>query len=414
MSDDRKSKEELLAELGALRRKVAELESSTIDHQRVERTFQKEARASEVALKKSEATAQALLESASDGILLVNGSGRILLVNAAGERMFGYARGDLVGAELELLLPPRVRGAHVEHRTGYFNEPRVRPMGMGRELWGRRRDGSEFPVEISLSYVESEDGVVAMAFITDITERKRVEAQLLRQREVLFQSEKLAALGRLAAGVAHEINNPLSIIGSRIEVMLLDAEDQSLPDSLLEDLRVLHRNTQRAGRIAYNLRSFARQSPGERTPVSLNAVVDETLLLMEKPLATDGIEIAISLDRTLPAIMGDSNELHQVLLNLLTNAREAMAGRGTLRIETGWAERPRHLRVVVTDTGPGISPEDLPNIFDPFFTTKPDGTGLGLSLTYGIIHDHQGTIDVHSEPGRGTTFILTFPAPGHD
>jgi PAS domain S-box-containing protein len=414
MSDGRKSKSELLAELAILRRKVAKLESGATDHQHAEPAFQREAYHCEAALEKSEAMAQALLESSSDGILLVNGRGRIILVNAAAQRMFGYTREELVGAELELLLPQRARDAHVEHRTDYFGEPRVRPMGIGLDLRGRRRDGNEFPVEISLSYVESADGVIAMGFITDITERKRVEAQLLRQREVLFQSEKLAALGRLAAGVAHEINNPLAIISSRIEVMLLEAEEQGLPASLVTDLQVLHRNTARAGRIAYSLRSFARQSPGERAPVDLNAVVDETLLLMEKSLTTDGIEVATSLDRTLPSILGDENELHQVLVNLLTNAREAMAGCGAIRIETGWSERSGHLRLKVTDTGPGIPAQDLANIFDPFFTTKPDGTGLGLSLSYGIIQDHQGTVDVQSEPGRGTTFILTFPTPGSD
>jgi C4-dicarboxylate-specific signal transduction histidine kinase len=286
-------------------------------------------------------------------------------------------------------------------------------MGIGLGLSGRRRDGSEFPVEISLSYVESEDGVVAMAFVTDITQRKQAEAQLQRQREVLFQSEKLAALGRLAAGVAHEMNNPLSIVSSRIELMLLDAKEQHLPSAVLEDLQVLHRNTQRVARIARNLRSFARQSPGARELVNLNAVVDEALLLMQKALTTDGIQVTISLDPTLPPILGDADALHQVLLNLLSNAREAMAGRGEIRIETGPSEPAGRLRLVVRDTGPGISPEDFPNIFDPFFTTKADGTGLGLSLVYGIIQDHGGTIDVQSAPGTGTVFVLSFPvAPG--
>jgi PAS domain S-box-containing protein len=408
--DEEQSRQPLAEEVRDLRRRVRELESLAIDHERAQQALQKEARVSEAALRKSEATARALLESASDGIVIVNAVGRITLANAAALRMFGYSRDELVGADLEVLLPAPARTAHAAHRDRYFAAPRVRPMGIGLDLSGRRRDGTEFPVEISLSYVESDEGVVAMAFITDITERKRVEAQLLKQREVLFQSEKLAAIGRLAAGVAHEMNNPLGIITSRIEVMLLEAEGQAVPPSMLEDLQVLHRNAQRAAGIARSLRSFARQSPRERAPVDLNAVVAETLLLIQKPLAVDGIQVTTSLDAALPMILGDADALHQVLLNLLTNAREAIAGRGEIRIGTGPAERAGHVRMVVEDTGPGIAAKDLPNIFDPFFTTKPDGTGLGLSLSYGIIQDHGGTVDVESAPGRGTTFVLTFPA----
>jgi len=407
--DDARSRKELIAQLEACERRVRELESLAIDHQQAEAVFRKEARVSEAALRESRDTARALLESASDGIVIVNSAGRITLVNAAAERMFGYLRAELIGAELEMLLPETARARHVAHRDLYFPEPRVRPMGIGLDLSGRRRDGTEFPVEISLSYVASDEGVLAMAFVTDITERKRVEAQLVRQREVLFQSEKLAAVGRLAAGVAHEMNNPLGILSSRIEVMLLEADPQTMPASVREDLQVLHRNAQRAAGIAKSLRSFARQLPRERAPVNLNTVVVETLLLIQKPLATEGIDISTSLDAALPMILGDGDALHQVLLNLLTNAREAIAGRGEIRIETAPSERPGWVRMVVADTGPGILPENLPNIFDPFFTTKPDGTGLGLSLSYGIIQDHGGTVDVQSSPGRGTTFVLTFP-----
>jgi PAS domain S-box-containing protein len=411
VEDSTKTREQLLDEVRSLRRLIATLETAAVEQRQTELRLLKEAQVSDAALKKSEATGQALLESASEGIVLVNASGRITLVNAAAERMFGYDHDGLLGQPLEILLPDRVRGVHGEHRARYFAGPRVRPMGTGLDLAGQRRDGSEFPVEISLSYVETSEGMTAMALVTDITERKRVEAELQRQRDTLYQTEKLAALGTLSAGIAHEMNNPLGIITSRIEVMLLDAEEQNLPTQVLEDLQVLHRATQRVARIATNLRSFARQTPREHTRVDLNAVVAETLLLMQKPLEVDGITLITSLDPGLGPILGDANTLQQVLLNLVTNAREAMAsGGGEIRIETRVvAERPGWMRVVIRDTGPGISPEELSKVFDPFYTTKRTGTGLGLSVSYGIIQDHHGTVDVQSVPGKGTTFILAFP-----
>ncbi len=395
------SRQALIEQVRSLERRVAELEILAVDEAREVEGLKSESRGWQAALQDSEATTRALFDSASDGILLVAQSGRIVLANVGAERMFGYTRDELVGSELEMLLPEKARSGHVEHRHRYFAEPRVRPMGIGLDLAGRRRDGSEFPLEISLSYVEAKDGVLAVAFVIDITERKRVEAQLQQQQEVLFQNEKLAALGRFAAGVAHELNNPLGIISSRIELMLLEAADLQLPPSVVSDLEVLHRNTQRAAQIARSLRSFARPAAAEFVPVSLNAVVQETLLLMERPLITDGIHVAVDLDPSLPPILGDASTLHQVLVNLLANAREAMAGHGEIRIQSARDERQDQVRLVVADSGPGISPEEVPNIFDPFFTTKTDGTGLGLSLSHGIVQAHQGTIDVQSTVGGG-------------
>lgn len=246
----------------------------------------------------------------------------------------------------------------------------------------------------------------AAVLIEDITETVGLERSAR-------QAEKLAALGTLSAGLAHELNNPIGIISSRIELMLQEAGEHGLPGRVREDLGVLHRHAQRVARIARGLLTFARQSPGDWKSLDLNHVVEETLLLLERQVTKEGITVRRSLAPDLPPMEGDPNALQQVVLNLLTNARDAMDHGGEIRIETGSAPgRPGWLRLVVADNGPGIPLEHLPKIFDPFYTTKTDGTGLGLSVSYGIVREHEGTIDVQSQPGKGTTFILTFPALG--
>ena len=242
----------------------------------------------------------------------------------------------------------------------------------------------------------------AVLLIEDITQRVGLE-------RVARQSEKLAALGTLAAGLAHELNNPIGIISSRAELMLLEGESAPLPPEVAEDLRVIHRHAQRVARIAQGLLSFSRNSPGERGRVDLNQVVDETLLLAEKMIVKDGVMLRRALAPGLPPIWGDANALQQVVMNLVTNARDAVKGGGEISIETSIvSERSDGVQLIVQDTGPGIPPEILPKIFDPFFTTKAEGTGLGLSISYGIVREHQGTVDVQSAPGKGTTFVLTF------
>ena len=243
----------------------------------------------------------------------------------------------------------------------------------------------------------------AVLLLEDTTEKVGLERSAR-------QAEKLAALGTLSAGLAHELNNPVGIISSRIDLMLQEAEELGLPPQVRQDLEVLHRHSQRVSRIARGLLSFARQSPGDRGLLDLNRVVEDTMLLLEKQVSKEGITVRRSLARDLPPMQGDPNALQQVVLNLLTNARDAMRDGGEIRIETGTvAGRPGWLRLVVADNGPGIPPAPLPRIFDPFYTTKAQGTGLGLSVSYGIVREHQGTIDVQSQPGKGTTFTLTFP-----
>ena len=243
-----------------------------------------------------------------------------------------------------------------------------------------------------------------MAFVTDISGRIEQDRQM---RHV----EKLAALGSMAAGIAHELNNPVGIILSRLEVMLLEGEEQHLAPESVADLQVLHRHAQRLGHIAQSLLSFGRQRQLDHDAVDLAEIVEDALLFAGKHLSREGIHVLTTLDPGLPRVWGDATALEQVLMNLLLNARDAMPTGGTLRIETSLAPGPSGggIRLVVSDTGCGMPPDVLARLAEPFFTTKPAGTGLGLSVSFRIIREHGAEVDVQSEPGRGTTFTVAFP-----
>jgi PAS domain S-box-containing protein len=353
----------------------------------------------EDALRRNEAQARAILEAAGQAILIVDERGTILSVNRQAELMFGSSRERLIGVPVETLLPERLRDRHIAHRATYFRDPHIRPMGRGLDLLARRADGTEFSVEISLSYVETDEGLRALAFVTDITQRKALE-------RATRQTERLSALGQLSAGFAHEVNNPIGVMTTRIELMLMDAESNKLPADVVEDLKVLHRHAQRVAGITNSLLSFARQSPQERTLVNLNDVVTAVLLLVGRQYERQGVRMHHETG-SVPPVLGQTNALQQVVLNLVTNAAQAMPTGGDITLTTGVHDGK--VRLVVADTGGGIAPEHLRHIFEPFFTTKTTGTGLGLSVTYGILNDHNATVDVESKPGEGTRFILTFP-----
>jgi PAS domain S-box-containing protein len=364
-------------------------------------------RAAEESLRRSEATSRALLASVTESIVVTDAAGRIVLVNARTEAMFGYTQAELIGQPVETLIPAPLRERHVVHRGTYMAAPRIRSMGGGLDLAALKKDGTEFPVEVSLSYVETAEGTRAIAFVTDISERVAFQ-------KAARQADKLAALGTLSAGIAHEINNPIGIISSRVEVMMLEAEEVGLPDEVRKDLEVILRHARRVATITQGLLSFARQSSGTRGPVNLNQVTEEIIQLVRKDMSRARVQVTTKLDEAMPTIVADANAIGQVLLNLLTNARGSMPGGGEITIETSHLAPTRSVRLAVHDTGSGIPAELLPKIFDPFFTTKLEGTGLGLSISHGIVHDHHATLDVRSEVGKGSTFTLTFPldAPG--
>ncbi|HUY20623.1 MAG TPA: ATP-binding protein [Candidatus Binataceae bacterium] len=359
---------------------------------------------SRAAERESAARMRAYFAAAAEGLIVVDSRGRIVDANAKAEEIFGYGELELIGKPIELLVPERLRDKHRGERSEYLSAPRSRPMGFGRDPMGRRKDGSEFPIEVSLSHLGTAQGRLVTGFITDITERRNFEFQARR-------SEAMAAIGTVAAGVAHELNNPLAIISARAELVMSEASQLALPAQLLRDLEVIQRNSQRASRVATELLTLARQPLKVHQPLNVNDLVTEMTALFREQTARDGIKIEAQLGNSLPPVMGDHTALSQVMVNLLTNARDAMPYGGTIRIKTEQLpDQPDQVQLTVADSGIGIPADSLTKIFDLFYTTKSTGTGLGLWITKRAVREHRGTIEVASSSEKGSVFTVTLPA----
>ncbi len=367
----------------------------------------------ELYLQKHDKLVSALLESAAQAILSVDRFGRIVLANARTEEMFGYSRRELLGEKIEALLPDNARDVHLAHRDGYFASPRVRPMGIGMELAGKRKDGTEFPVEVSLSYIETAEGPFAIAFVSDITQRKRLEDQLLH-------AQKMEAIGRLAGGVAHDFNNMLTII-SGYDRMLLDG--LSPQDPMRGYAEEVARAADRAGALTAQLLAFSRRQVLRPRVVDINELLHSADKMLRRLIGED-IDLTLSLGAGVGNIKTDPGQVEQIIFNLAINARDAMPEGGRLIIETAVTHLDEnysrthlgvqpgdYVMIAVSDTGHGMDAETKRHIFEPFFTTKEQGrgTGLGLATVYGTVKQSGGDIWVYSEPGKGTTFKIYFP-----
>ena len=398
--------------------------------------------------KKIEAKFEALLEAAPDAIVAVDGEGIIRLLNRQAEALFGYAREELIGGQLDLLVPDGVRGAHPRHRASYFANPSTRPMGAGLELAARRKDGTEFPVDISLSALGTEDGTLVSAAVRDITDRKRaeeerglLEAQLQQaQRDEeralleaqLHQAQRLESVGQLAGGIAHDFNNLLaaimnyaSLVGDGLAELTERAglADDDGARQLAQDVAEITKVAGRAAQLTHQLLIFSRREVVNPQVLDLNLIVLDMEKLLRRTIG-EAVDLATRLDERLPRTKVDRGQIEQVLMNLAVNARDAMPAGGRLAIETTSFDadeyfarqhglRPgTYVRLDVSDTGSGMPPDVVARAFEPFFTTKAkgEGTGLGLATVYGIVTQAGGEVVIYSEPGLGTTVKTLFPA----
>jgi len=358
-----------------------------------------------------------ILASAMDAIITIDEQHRIVLFNQAAERMFRYEATAVLGTPLDRLLPDRYREAHEKH-IDEFGRTKVtqRQMGQIRPLSGLRANGEEFPIEASISQIKADGRRLFTVIIRDITEKKRLESQLLR-------AQRMESIGTLAGGIAHDLNNVLSPILTATELLQMRTSSES-DESTIRLLNIIQSNALRGGEMIRQVLSFARGVDGDYSQLQPNHLIREIIKILSD-IFPKNIEISFSINANLWYVYGDATQLHQVLMNLCVNARDAMPDGGKLRIEAENIEvdehyarmnveaKPgRYVRLLVQDNGSGIPGEILDKIFDPFFTTKKpgQGTGLGLSTVAGILRSHGGFVNVYSEVDKGTHFTIYLPA----
>ncbi len=365
------------------------------------------------ALRKSEALKSAIVDNALVGLISTDADGLIAEFNPTAERMFGCTRADVLGKPVsDVIIPARFRAGHLAGMQRLRDSGTPQVLGKRLEMSALRADGSEIPVEMVLWRTQTEGETFYTASLIDLTERQAAAEQIERQRDALRQSEKLSAMGSLLAGVAHELNNPLAIVMGRASLLEMKCADESLRSDVVS----IREATERCGRIVRTFLNMARQKSSERKPTQLNNLITGALDLLQYSLRTSGLKVIQTLAPDLPEIVADSDQLGQVVLNLLVNAQQAMTGQpqATVTIATGTtaahAETPAGVWMRLSDNGPGIPAAVRERVFDPFFTTKVEGsgTGLGLSVSRSIAREHSG--DLLLEPSaHGASFLLTLP-----
>lgn len=354
---------------------------------------------------------QNFILSSADGVIAADKSGKILIFNEAAAEICGYGVNEALH--------------HLNIREIYPNNGAREVMQKLRsEEYGGKgklklyhvnllgKEGRLIPISLNASIVyEGAEEVATIGFFHDMRETLKMRKELENTQVQLLQAEKMASLGKLAAGVAHQLNNPLGGITLYVKILM---EEYELMDDAREDLNRILKDAQRCRDIVKELLVFARQTRLEMQSHDINEAISRTMFLLENQAIFHNIEIEKDLSPAVPPVRGDIQQLNHLFMNIILNAAEAMEGKGTLRIKSCLSSDRNQACVEIADSGPGIPSDVLPHIFEPFFTTKAEGkgTGLGLSLAYSIIESHDGNISVRSAAKGGTTFIIELPLAG--
>lgn len=351
-------------------------------------------------------------ETMVDGLIVIDAVGIVQYVNRGCETLFGYSAGELLGRNVSTLMPEPYSSAHDGFLTRHRETRVKRIIGIGRELTGLKANGEIFPMYLSVGEAETASGIIFVGIIYDLTEKKRAE-------ETILHHQKLDAIGQLSGGIAHDFNNILAVIGGNLEMI----SNADLPPAARRAVARAQEAAMRAARITQRLLAFARKQPLRRESLDLNKCLEDMAEMLQRSIGR-AVEVRMHLAPGLGMVEADIDQFETAILNLCVNARDAMPDGGSITIETEavhFDERPRttqdippgdYLRVSVSDTGTGMTPEVRARAIEPFFTTKDvgSGTGLGLSMVYGFMKQLEGQARLYSEVGRGTRVSLFFPA----
>jgi two-component system sensor kinase FixL len=338
-----------------------------------------------------------VIMSATDALITIDSDHVIVGYNRGAEQMFGYARQEALGQDLKLIIPPPFTEVHRDYVRRYLATREAHVLGRQRRLTARRRDGQEFPLSISFSVAEIQGNLYFTAIMRDITEYTAMEDRVL-------QSERLAAVGNTVAHIAHEIKNPLLIIGGFARQLL---KAPGFDDQARRKLSIMAEEVSNLEEMVAEMRDFVRRPPTQKRPGQIAAVVAEALELFQDTFKEHHIQVRRVEETPLPPVTFDPQQVHQVLINLFKNALEAMPKGGEITITS--RVKGDKVEISVTDTGVGLAPGVAGNIFQPYFTTKAKGTGLGLAICQNIIQEHGGCIFADSAPGQGATFTIQLP-----
>ena len=360
----------------------------------------------------NEAHLQSILDSVPDAMIVIDEAGRIISFSSAAERMFGFAEAELIGENVSTLMPSPDRERHDMYLKRYLVTGERRIIGIGRVTTARRRDGTTFPIELSVGEAHIGSRRIYTGFIRDLTERQRTELRLHDLQDALTHVSRVTAMGTLATSIAHELNQPLTAIANYVQTaseMLADpsAENIALIREALDECAA---QSIRAGQIVRRLRDFISRGETERQIVALPRLVNEASALAFAGTGSRSVEFEVRIDPSAELLLVDRIQIQQVLLNLIRNAVEAMETSPFKRLELSSSKiHEGHVRVTVADSGPGLAPQVAAQLFQPFMTTKAAGMGLGLSICRTIVEAHGGKIWAEPSSLGGTAFHFTLP-----
>jgi PAS domain S-box-containing protein len=351
-------------------------------------------------VRRGQAWLQSLIEATQDAVLSIDRQGRVVMFNPAAERIFGYTRNEIVGQKVNLLMAEPYATEHDRYIEHYERTGEARAIGRIRTVTAKRKNSELFPIELSVTKIAEDQDVQYAAFIRDISEKARLQAQLV-------ENERLVAIGTTAAKIGHELANPLNGMSLTIQLLEQRLRKQSnlLDTQITSTVNRLHTEVSRLNTLLEQFRSLSRREKFDFQRTTLTALVGEAIEIEMPRYAELGIQVECSFPSNLPTITVDIDKMKQLIFNLTKNAAEAMAGGGRISIKGSTSDD----RVVleISDTGTGIPPGI--DVFEPFFTTKPQGTGIGLSIVQQIVSAHGGSVTYRSEHGKGTTFVIALP-----